>query len=137
MPIPIYVPSLVDAAAPHAIINAEFVRSGLSFDFVDAINGQRMTDADLRIYYDRLLKDRNFTRPMSRGEIACALGHRNAFVHIMVKLDSRRGTGETIGRQAGVDLVLTRRLPVHTTGRLLGRQAVLAVATSAENLRYQ
>lgn len=172
MSIPIYVLSLVDAAARRAAVSAEFARHGLDFDFVDAVDGQRMTDADLRLHYDRLLNGRNFKRSMSRGEIACALGHRaiwrriaqgsapvvlvceddleispalggflgsvavrrNAFAHVMVKLDSRRGIGETVGRLAGVDLVLTRRLPAHTTGYLLGRDAAAALLARARTI---
>jgi glycosyl transferase family 25 len=76
MPIPIYVLSLVDAAERRRAVHAEFVRHGLDFHFVDAVDSRSIAEADLHLHYDGTLNARNFKRPLARGEIACALGHR-------------------------------------------------------------
>lgn len=76
MPLPIRVLSLIDAVERRKAVNAEFVRHGLHFSFVDAIDGRRMADAELDLHYDRVRNASDFKRPLSREEVACALGHR-------------------------------------------------------------
>jgi glycosyl transferase family 25 len=165
MSIPIYVLSLVDAASRREAVRREFARHGLNFDFIDAIDGRRMSNTELEYHYDRVRNARNFKRPLSQGEIACVLGHRAiwrkvsegsapvalvceddllllpacidflrsaarhkaAFEHALVKLDSPARAGKVVGRLAGVDLVLTSRLPGRTTSYLLGRDAATAL----------
>lgn len=166
MPIPIHVLSLIHATDRRASVSREFSAHGLEFRFFDAIDGAGITDADFHQHYDSHLNACNFKRPLSRGEVACALGHRaiwrqiaegeapvalvceddallagdiadflrrvadNAalFERVMIKLDSPARNGEIIGRLADTDLVLTRRLPAHTTGYLLGRHAAGALS---------
>jgi glycosyl transferase family 25 len=172
MSIPIYVLSLVDATARREAVRGEFARLGLNFDFVDAIDGRRMSDTDLERCYDRARNARNFKRPLSQGEIACVLGHRAiwrkvaqgsapvaliceddlllfpafadflrsvarheaAFANALVKLDSPARAGGLVGRLAGVDLVLTSRLPGRTTGYLLGRDAATTLLAQTRKI---
>lgn len=169
MSIPIHVLSLIHATDRRESISREFSGHGLEFSFFDAIDGADITDADFHRHYDGHLNARNFKRPLSRGEVACALGHRaiwreiaggdapvalvceddtllapeigdflrsvtasaESFANVMVKLDSPARNGEIVGRLAGIDLVLTRRLPAHTTGYLLGRNAAATLSTHA------
>lgn len=76
MSVPIHVLSLVDAVERRKTASAEFVRHGLDYRFVDAIDGRLMTDSEIDLHYDGYRNARNFKRPLSREEIACALGHR-------------------------------------------------------------
>lgn len=169
MSIPIHVLSLIHATDRRESVSREFSGHGLEFSFFDAIDGTGIVDADLHRHYDSHLNARNFKRPLSRGEVACALGHRaiwrqvaggdapvvlvceddtllapdiggflrsvaasaESFENVMVKLDSPARHGEIVGSLAGTDLVLTRRLPAHTTGYLLGRNAARALMAQA------
>lgn len=169
MPIPIYTLSLIHARERRKAVSAEFAKHGLDFQFVDAIDGRRLADADVQLHYDQILNASNFKRPISREEIACALGHRaiwrkiaegsapvalvceddlllsaafgglvrslaiheTAFAHVMIKLDAEPRGGELIGSLAGVNLVLTRRIPGRTTAYFLGRFAAIALLKRA------
>lgn len=60
--------------------------------------------------------------------VAC---RQAAFADVMIKLDSPARPGEAVGSLAGVELVLTRRLPAFTTGYLLGRNAAAVLLARA------
>lgn len=165
MPIPIRVLSLILASDRRTSVSREFSRHGLECSFFDAIDGTEIPDGEFHRHYDHHLNARNYKRPLSRGEVACALGHRaiwqeiaqghvpvvlvceddtllspnigdflrsvatvaDCFENVMVKLDSPARNGEIVGRLAGIDIVLTRKIPAHTTGYLLGRNAARAM----------
>lgn len=169
MPIPIHVLSLILARDRRESVSREFSRRGLACSFFDAIDGAELPDEDFHLHYDHRLNAQHYKRPLSRGEIACALGHRaiwreiaqghapvvlvceddtllapnigdflravatvtDCFENVMVKLDSPARNGEIVGRLASIDIVLTRKLPAHTTGYLLGRNAARALLAHA------
>lgn len=54
---------------------AECTQLGLSHSFFNAIYGDQLSDADVSRVYDAKRNRRAFKRPLSRNEIACALGH--------------------------------------------------------------
>ncbi|WP_170770666.1 glycosyltransferase family 25 protein [Ruegeria lacuscaerulensis] len=54
----------------------ELTQHGLHHEFCDAISGDQMAEADLRCVYDADMNRVKFKRPLSRGEVACTLGHR-------------------------------------------------------------
>ena len=53
----------------------ECTQLGLPHSFFDAIYGDQLSDADVSRIYDAKRNRRAFKRPLSRNEIACALGH--------------------------------------------------------------
>ncbi|MEZ5686115.1 MAG: glycosyltransferase family 25 protein [Paracoccaceae bacterium] len=76
MNIPVYVISLQTALERRQGVRAEMARHGLWFEFVDAIDGASMTAAERNKAYDAYENSSAFKRPLSTGEIACALSHR-------------------------------------------------------------
>ncbi|ARO15311.1 glycosyl transferase family protein [Ketogulonicigenium robustum] len=79
---PIYVLSLPNADDRRSAVRAEFDRIGLKFTFIDAINGNEMAEQTFRKWYDQKTNRYAFKRPLSRGEIACALGHHGIWSRI-------------------------------------------------------
>lgn len=47
----------------------------LEYEFVEAVDGRVLTDGYLKEVYDEKACIRNIGRPLSRGEVACALSH--------------------------------------------------------------
>jgi len=54
----------------------EFARHGLSFEFMDAVDGSTMSTDEIANAYNMEENAWNFKRALSSGEIACALSHR-------------------------------------------------------------
>lgn len=82
-PVPIYVLSLVHDRTRRAAVQRELGGQGLAFSFVDAVDGQELTEEDLARSYDPARNVHDYKRPLSRGEIACALGHRAIWQRII------------------------------------------------------
>lgn len=77
-PIPIFVISLPDAQERRAKITALLNKTGLSFTFVDAIDG-RSFDMTTQPAYDRQRRLRFFGRDMTGGELGCTLSHKKIY----------------------------------------------------------
>jgi glycosyl transferase, family 25 len=75
VPWPIYVVSLPRAAERRALCTERMARLGLGFAFFDAVDGAALSEAQVRAAYDSAGNAREFKRPLSRGEIGCALSH--------------------------------------------------------------
>lgn len=76
MTIPVFVLSLRDATARRQAVQRALGDLGLPFQFVDAVDGRRMTGDGLSSHYDHRRNATDFKRPLSGGEVACALSHR-------------------------------------------------------------
>ena len=76
MDIPVFVISLQTARERRQGVRAEMALHGLRFEFVDAIDGSSMTESELSKAYSAKENSLAFKRPLSAGEIACALSHR-------------------------------------------------------------
>jgi glycosyl transferase family 25 len=75
IPWPVYVVSLRSAAVRRARCAETLGRLGVSFDFFDAVDGAALSEAEMAAVYDAERNAREFKRPLSRGEIGCALSH--------------------------------------------------------------
>lgn len=82
MSLPVLVLSLADAAGRRQATGAELGRAGLGFRFFDAVDGRAMDEAALAAVYDGNANARRAKRPLTRGEVACALGHRAIWADI-------------------------------------------------------
>ena len=52
---------------------------GIPFSFVEAIDGRAMTEASLHAVYDEAQTLKHIGRPLGRGEVGCALSHRQVY----------------------------------------------------------
>jgi glycosyl transferase, family 25 len=75
---PLFVISLAGAAR-RARMEEQLARWNGQWCFFDAINGEALTEKDLADLYDENKTIRNTGRPLSSGEIACALSHASVY----------------------------------------------------------
>ncbi len=73
--LPIYIISLTRETERRAVCKAAMEALGLPFTFFDAVEGARLSDADLTGAYDADKNQRQFKRPLSAPEIGCYLSH--------------------------------------------------------------
>jgi len=75
LPWPVYIVSLRKAAERRARCAVTMARLGLEFAFFDAVEGAALSEEEIAAVYDAGRNAREFKRPLSRGEIGCALSH--------------------------------------------------------------
>jgi glycosyl transferase, family 25 len=73
--IPVFVVSLMGSPW-RSRISEQLRRSGIAFEFVDAVDGGSLTPTELAQHYDESASIARIGRPMGRNEIGCALSHR-------------------------------------------------------------
>lgn len=75
---PIHVVSLARSPERRARSSARLGELGLSFDFLDAVDGRALSEAEMKALG---LEARSafFSHPLSRGEIGCFTSHRRLF----------------------------------------------------------
>jgi glycosyl transferase, family 25 len=80
--VPIRVVNL--ARSPHrlAAIDQNLRQVGLSYQRIEAIDGQQLTRGDIESSYDSPSALRFMGRDLNRGEIACALSHRKVWIEV-------------------------------------------------------
>lgn len=81
-PVPILVLSLRRAAERRAALETEMTRYGLHFRYVDAIDAAFASAGYPETVYDPKANRHGAKRPLSPGEVACALGHRAIWAEI-------------------------------------------------------
>lgn len=80
---PIFIISLKDSKR-RDIIKYRLDSLGLSFDFFDAIYGKNLTDEELSLIDRNFSQERFATnRPMTLGEIGCAISHIRLYEHMV------------------------------------------------------
>jgi glycosyl transferase family 25 len=72
---PIYVISLQRETQRRADCRANMEAWGLSFSFFDAVDGARLSNADIAGVCDRQMNEKYFKRSLSAPEIACYMSH--------------------------------------------------------------
>lgn len=82
-PWPILVISLEIAVERRAEITAQMRAAGLSFSFVDAVDGRKSLPPEWEPMIDRQGALRHYGYGMSDGEFACALSHQLAYARIL------------------------------------------------------
>ncbi len=91
-----------------ACASEEFERLGLAMTRLPAIDGRRLSTAQLSAAYDPILNRRRYFAPLHRGEIACFLSHRLAWERIVA-------SGARFGVVFEDDVVLGHKLPAVLT----------------------
>ncbi len=84
-PWPIFIVSLVDAAARRAAIHAQLARRGLTAEMVDAVDGRRGLPPVWHAEVDRPAAQNRIGRPISEVELACGLSHRTVYRMIIAR----------------------------------------------------
>lgn len=80
---PIFVISLADATARRRTIRAQLDALALPFEIIDAVDGRKELTAEHERMIDREGTLRQFRRPMTNGEYACALSHMSVYRRIV------------------------------------------------------
>ena len=80
---PVFVISLKRAVDRRALSRRALDRIGLDFEFFDAIEGARLSDAELTAAYDAEKNAWQYKRPLSRPEIGCYLSHHALWKRIV------------------------------------------------------
>ncbi len=75
---PIWIISLSRSADRRAIMADHMKRLGLPYEFVDAVDGSKLSAEELAAVYSREEAVRHLGRPLTRGEIGCSLSHLEA-----------------------------------------------------------
>ena len=74
--IPIYVINLDSSPKRFETIHAQTKKMGLEIKRISGINGNELTDAEIKENYSETLNNKRFRRKLTRGEIGCHLSHR-------------------------------------------------------------
>ena len=88
--VPIWVISLSRSVERRANVSACMQMAGLEFEFFDAIDGKRLTSAELNRHYDEARSILEIGRPMSLGEIGCSLSHRVLYEKLLIPIETMR-----------------------------------------------
>lgn len=80
---PIFVISLKNSPR-RAVISRHLASLGLEFEFFDAIYGKALPESELaKIDYDFYPRNYNAKKPLTLGEIGCAMSHIKLYEHII------------------------------------------------------
>ena len=79
---PIYIISLPGETARRAVCKAAMEAWGLPFTFFDAVEGARLSEAEITSVYDPDKNKKLFKRPLSAPEIGCYLSHHTLWKRI-------------------------------------------------------
>lgn len=79
MTFPIYVISLPGCTERQAFISNQLERQGLSFTWLDGVDGRALSDEDKCRLYSEDKAVRQGGRALSSGEVGCALSHLKAY----------------------------------------------------------
>jgi glycosyl transferase family 25 len=82
MTLPIYVISMKDSADRRKVMTARLAKLGLSFDFIDGIDGRALTEAEFASYVSPQ-RQYHLKWPLSFGALGCALSHMKAWQAII------------------------------------------------------
>ena len=80
--VPIFVISLATSGKRRESIAGQLRALGMEFEIVDAVDGRSLSEAQLESVYDPDRATRILGRPMSRGEVGCALSHQRVYQRI-------------------------------------------------------
>jgi glycosyl transferase family 25 len=80
--LPIFVLSMTTSLRRRMAANALMEQHKLHFLFFDAVDGMHISNEELAAAYDKDANGKSFKRPLSAGEVACALGHRAIWAEI-------------------------------------------------------
>ena len=72
---PIFVINLKRESARREHITAHLQQHGLSHEIIDAVDGRELSEAQIAAVYSLEKTMQHIKRPLSKGEIACALSH--------------------------------------------------------------
>lgn len=82
-PLPVFVISLPDCTDRRAAISVALAEQGLTFQFVEAIDGRRGLPADQVAHVDTVRAARRLGRPISDAECAASLSHASVYRRIV------------------------------------------------------
>lgn len=80
---PIFVISLKNSPR-RAVISRHLASLGLKFEFFDAVYGKELPESELaKVDYEFYPKIYNAKKPLTLGEVGCAISHINLYEHIV------------------------------------------------------
>jgi glycosyl transferase family 25 len=166
---PIFIVSLADAVERRRQCKATMDQLRLPFEFIDAVDGSRLSAREVDTVYEAQKDGRPFKRPLAKAEIGCYLSHyalwcriaksaeegaivleddfnaepnlvalladisRISLASCVVKLYARKAmAGRTLATlNGGYRLLMPEKIPAHTLGYALDRQAAEKLASRA------
>ena len=79
---PIYIITFAGESMRKTYMAQQMQQLGLDYTFVDAVDGQALTDEKISLEYDAMLARQSEYGELNRGEIGCALSHKKIWQYL-------------------------------------------------------